>query len=483
MTATVRLGDLRLFWRPLSILTVTSLLIAASCALAALDQLAGRSGSLLIAAAYALTIGAAVGSALQDVQHSTFAWTLPRLPKRLLRSTALVGLATVLMIVPIVLAGSAGTPTRDAAPWHVHVALTAAAYAFGLVFIDPLSNHRALVHFVIVGLAIVYLEPLASFAASTPLPTTALLVATLPFTIHRALGSRVFRHKPHVPTFLLLRGLSLAHSKTYAAERLGQQGPRGGDFGRTPIDRRLLGWAGAVCHETLGVRRYGAVGLVVLMSLLFSAFVVGFSYFDASTRSLADVAREIHGTVFQPLPDATSASGRSSSYNSRTNFVILFVVLATTSQPFGFRGGIPYPLSRRERARATGNAHALYYAVLFAIPCLTVMALACAISWIAETPLLPSIPRFVITALWVYACLPFVHAFRLKTVESNLSPSGFLIPIMIVLTILVTILTIAAPRVGIPPVVELAVVSGIALTGLFAHRNWLYGYFARADLT
>lgn len=242
---------------------------------------------------YVLALGAGLlaGQAVQELQHTTLAWMLPRLPRRLLLEMLAAGAMVSLVAA---LWGRALGAALGLGPL---AALAFLGFSLGSVLIDPLARRAS-------WLSWLAAVGVGAWGWSGPRPVFVVLAATAGagLCFHRAFSRRTFRARPFLPTVALLSSLYPDNQKRYAREKLARRRrerawrePRqpGGLRGRLAAafleggGPGALGWWGAALGNAFGWP-------LVLLGL---SLVVAVKDGEGLVAGLEAYAREVFGAA------------------------------------------------------------------------------------------------------------------------------------------------------------------------------------------
>lgn len=243
--------------------------------------------------AYVLALGAGLlaGQAVQELQHTTLAWMLPGLRRRLL----LEMLATGAMVSLV--AALWGRVLGAALGLGPLVALAFLGFGLGSVLIDPRARRAS-------WLSWLAAVGVGAWVWSGPRPALVVLAAAAGagLCFHRAFARRTFRTRPFLPTVAMLSSLYPDNQKRYAREKLARRRrertwrePRhpGGLRGRLAAafleggGPGALGWWGAALGNAFGWP----------LLLLGMSLVVAFKNGEGVTAGLEAYVREVSGAT------------------------------------------------------------------------------------------------------------------------------------------------------------------------------------------
>ena len=471
----------RIAGRPAMVLWVPLLFGCAAMVLLALrdprllPRLVPHAGILALLA-YPSVAGFLAGQVIQELQHCTFAWTLPGVRGKTLLGFVAGGAVTTALVF-LAASGSSDVALSG-------LAVGFGGYCLGSLWIDPLSRAASLISPALLVVTAVFSEDLAELCAHRPLAVFVLAAAVAGACLWRVFGVATFRRKPFRPTLAVVGALSFGQARRYERERLAWRKPAQGTWTSDYLGTDLGRWLGALFR----VRGDGKWrGKTLLNSLLPLAAVIGLhARLEAGEGGfLGAFLTAIHQTIL--MPPHLPAVGEKDPPYAMVALILAGVGAAVAYQlPVAPRGRLHYPLSRPDRARLAWWGSGLRAASTLGSHALVLFGVAMAAGWWASLDLrldyVPLLARAV-AATWIL--LPWVDVVRLRVGEwpsdSADTKVGLAVGYVLVIGI-VWAWSFGVPRMSASPAVEIAATAALLGVSQAAYRWHLERFFATADL-
>jgi hypothetical protein len=440
--------------------------------------------AFLAAVGFPILFGWLGGAVIQEFQHCSCAWPLPRLNRRLGAGFLASG-----SLVVLVVAGLVSEAQINTQHFAVLLAIGLAAYCLGGTFFDPLRPWMASVTLVVILLAVSRSLYLSELVAAHPAAAIAVALTLGALSLHRLFCRSNLRLRLFHPTSPFPGSYSMRRSAEFERKKLAARRPKATVWRAGYLDSRMWSWVRAVAYAG-----YGPVTWKTALKMPSRLWALGlvFAVHSWANRGNSSFAEALGRT----LSDALLQSPHNPTLVDRGEhdpIVILVVAamgvaLAITSPSSLLKTTLAYPISRRFQAGVTFRAGLVDIAVFFVglSVALTVLGLLC--GWLVGYDIrFDFIPFFfrplAITviamplALWGHLQLQVAH--RRKT-ENTLVAVVFGV-IGFVAT--VWIATVLSPRAFPLPIVEVGVLTVLFVASALAYRSRLREYFSKADVT
>ena len=446
----------------------------------AISEQARRSGSWpLVVLVAPIPTGVIAAQLVLEVQHATFAWTLPHLRRAMLVSMTV--LAAVWAVTIAAIGKAAGSPPE---PLVAYAALAFLGFWCGAGLFDPVHRWRGA--WSLGGTATVGLLAHATLGAGG-MSSLAVVIASAGMTVWCVasfMSRDVLRRRPSTPTLTLANRHLRDAVARYRVEKLAASRHHdAGAWRHTLAGAPTRVWTLAAFYER------SLFGRPAVMLLAGHILITGAGLLLFFSHPLSLAWQTIAAIMFRTL--VTPAGGHHLS--------LAFVVTCLACGPFGSLpvprvGLVPdlvHPLSRAERARVTWLSHWFVTGIM----ALAGGAFLAAMAWLAavtdgRTSSVDRLPGVIPAFAVVLSTVPFLQ-WRATRAEWRSGPddspalwtvtSIFLALAILVATVVVSVLS-ADPPPGVSPAVQLA--GWIVWLGgaLALHRSWVIRHFRTADL-
>jgi len=304
--------------------------------------------AFLAALGFPALAGWLAGMTVQELQHATFSWPLPRVRGRLAAGYLITG-ATVAGFVALFAAHA--NSAQSAFPFYAMLGL--AGYCVGGVLVDPLQTWVSQVAFVATLGVVARSRWLADLAATHPVAGFALLVVLALLAFARLFARSTFRRKPFRPTSPFPGAYTLEHGVEYQRALRARAQPTPRRWKQRYLGDDTWRWTRAAAYESYGPLgwRQAARALNSLAAMLGMFALYAWSNMDgvAFGEAFAKTVHEalMHSPHVPRFGDIADAGGTSA-------FVI--IVIASIGGMVALRprtslaDGLSFPLSRRRRA-------------------------------------------------------------------------------------------------------------------------------------
>ena len=308
---------------------------------------------LVLAFLTSLPSGLLAGQTVQELQHTTFAWTLPRLRAWLAAAVVAIGVGVGALGALLIQALPSFAPADFPLAPLPFFALALFGFGLGLVLRDPLRRQLSIVPVGAGCLVVLWAYPTLRLGPLGGLGVTLAALAGAALCFYRAFAADTFRRKPFVPTLSLVSAALAPAAERYRKEKLAAAPEAAGvevELSGTGLRR----WIGAAVRERHGFRRLGWWAPLFGSALLGGA--VQLVWADAGIRSWSEVAKGVRSTLVA-LP-APAAGLRWAGDNFTAALPLGFtLVIAMHFASVGLDPRLNYPLPRNRRSRAIYLAH------------------------------------------------------------------------------------------------------------------------------
>ena len=428
--------------------------------------------------------GALAGSVIMELLYCPFAWMLPDLRRALVVPDLAFG------FVVCALAATFHVENGAEATWLPSFCLAVLCFAVGQATTDLLPG-RTLGWLLTAG----FLAVLARVAVVAELLAERPLLVGLPSLVLAAvLLARTFRVE-RARTKALVPSSRLGWEVPVHGAAALSRGPRRGSRGTWSGGRlrpRAGDWVRAFSYEHFGSARRGGIVMTMVAALVTALWLVGIVYVlgfregSSPWLGLRWVAHVLydpagglplgHGDPPRAIPALIAASAMGMH------------ALAT---PEAFSSGLPYPVSRRQRARI---AWWLGFVEAAAIAVALVAALALAGELVLRalgSPRLPGrLPEFVRSVLVAVLFLPAIQVFRLTMLSRLRRATAGTIAATLFVVLGLYVLVVGLVATGwrevpstVPAGVQLAVALVLVLGSQSLYAERLRQHYQRSDLT
>lgn len=423
------------------------------------------------------------GSFVREVQHTTMAWAIPRLRFRIATTYALGWMALTSLIGSLgMFAFCAWLESHDidtvTAPWHAHFAAALAGVSIGTVLFDALSVARTCAAFALVIAATITSPRWGSFVTERPLLAGAIACGAVLYALRRVFSASWWRAMPTVPTASVASSFSHRSIERYQRERRSKRGVSSRRFSRAPLRERRFGWAGAAMVEGVSGRSWAMPAwssvIVLLLALQGTWDVLG----RVAAEELPSTAAIVYALAFGD--DGVLDAG----HVTPTWLLILWGLMMATRYRCDLRPGVPFPISREQRAHMVWAAQACLLAWSAFAPAAIFVATGLVAAAVGGVPIRDVVPDIVRSAL-VTAVLvvpAFWDTTRGGVATARRTGAWPSSAIALVLLMLGVAGLVVVERLDLASTVELPVLVGAAIVSWLAYRSWLVRHFARIDL-
>jgi hypothetical protein len=388
-----------LFARPAVIVFGAVCLLAMSLAVSVATRVPS---ALLLAFALPLPAGVIASQVVQELEHTSFAWTIPRLRLSVLAGVVAAGCVACALSVFLSTHLPGLTPAAlDVAAARATLAAAAGAgYGFGVVIFDRDAAPRGLV----LALAIVVLVAAATRLAPLAVPAAATMTLAIflcaVLCLRESLSLERFRRRPFRPTLTWASSHLPSAVARYQVERMTQRRPRAAVWDRPLANAGIAAWVHASGFARHGFRRLGWLNPIVRIGLFSWCLLLPLLQ---PTFSRGVVATEIQHLLLAP----------TGAYHLFLAFLLSFTIFPALGPvpgaPLGLLPGLHYPLSRRDRARVMFRGHVLASfacGLAGAIACVVPLGLALTAAGVQVA--MPGVPGFIPPLIFYVSVLPFL---------------------------------------------------------------------------
>ncbi len=433
--------------------------------------------AFLVCFGYPFVGGTLAGMALREVQHSSFAWTLPGVRWKTAYGFLICGLVLSAIVVGLAVASGAA---RDP---FVLVGISIATYCLGAVAVHPASRWLIFLNILLVVFVIAESGHMARLAHTYALATHTLTTVLTGLCIWQLFSLKVARLMPSIATTPILGSYSLQNSlriekrKLVAARSTGMREP--------PLtDRSVWSWVRAAAYESYGTQPLKeALRVVSRLGLLF-VLIVLHSLLEPRSGSLLEMIGKV-------TYDALLRPPHLDPIGDRPPYVAVLLWIAAIGAglvfvaPLALRSKVLYPLSRREQARIAYRASLVLsaaFAILMAASFLIVGHLA---GWLADYPLrmdfIPFFTRPLLATLVLLPCSQYVSVLALTSDFSRQSDAA----VILIAGVIAFIVVVLAWSLALPTaltVTEMTVSAVMLIASQLAYHRALIRRYATADL-
>ncbi len=435
---------------------------------------------LIALVGYPAAAGWLFGGVIQEFQHTSFAYQLPRVRPRLAFGFVMAGLVVAALTVGLVSSvSSLGLPLM--------FALSCGAYCAAGVLLDPLSRWVTGLNALVLLVLTARSQDVAGFAGDHPWPAALISCGVGTWGLRRLFARSTFRRKPGRPTKPLPGRFALERSQDYERQKQAQRRAQGTAWRAGYLGPDSWPWVRAAIHETYG--GLGRMGLVkaingawgLLLLVLLSAWIDKgeFNYVEAVGRSLYDALfRSPHVAPF----------GQEGGPYGMVLIVIAAAGLAMALlRPVALSGAVFHPLSRLQRARVDYRGGLVDAAILTVGVGLTFFVIGHGVGWlIGFEPRFDFMPYYFRVLLVTLILMPLGHWGRLHLGEATRRRTGNTLVGLVFgfvgFVFIVAVCTSAVAAIITSPLVELIVLTMAWAASQRLYWTGLTGYYQRADL-
>lgn len=301
-----------------------------------------------------LLTGILLGQAVQELQHTTFAWPLPALRRRLAVAFAVCGVVLALFVYVV------SSPASGTLPPAL-LGLACAAFCFGGIVPDPVSG-RLSVLFISLALALPFFATELGWLARTR-PTFVWLAAAAitGLALHRLFAASTFRRKPSVPTLAGLSSFWPQQTERYEREKMLLR-PVSSTRSLPALGGHAGRWVAAAVFESWGrLEPARALRLPLrVLTPLFAIVALGAWIDRGDAGFLHELAQQLSFVLLQP--PGMAPPGRPPTVLVPFLAAGVGVTLAL-QRPIALLRGRLYPISRATQGRVAWLGLAGTYAV------------------------------------------------------------------------------------------------------------------------
>ncbi|MCP3957462.1 MAG: hypothetical protein GY719_06385 [bacterium] len=421
---------------------------------------------------FPVLIGLVAGPPLHELQHSSFAWTLPAAHRRVLGGFVASGVALGLFTVLI----------HAGAGRHLAVVF---AFAFTGYCLGAAAPAPAMI--LVLLPVTIFSRPIGELADTYPAVVMAVAGVVCGVCLWRTFSRSTFRRKPFMPAPQAY-SFSAASAARLRREQLVARGPTRRAWSEGYLGTALGRWTRAAVYETYGGmgRKEVLTGVAWLLYVgIYLTVTVGLRARDVQAGRgegsyLETLGETIHQVVSQP-PDMSA-----SSWFLRLVITLLIcgvgLGLVASGQPELLRGRL-YPLSRKDLGRLAYRNHLVSAGAYCLVTVLICCGLGLAAGLLAGHGLrLDFAPLWLRALLWTLAALPLGHWLhqRAKALDEPL-PNLAQAVVAVAIIVGVCCLTLVA-ALRLPAALELAGVVALIALGQAIFRRQLLRDTATADL-
>lgn len=478
------LGRAAVFWVGLLVFVVIAILLTAFAQPDELPAVYVNVGFLAMFA-FPTAVGWLAGAVVQEFQHSTFAWPLPGVRRRLALGFLTTGIAVTLFVATFV-SLSESAPDRPLLLFVVGLA----GFCVGGVLLDPLR--RGLSSFAVVGVLafIASSSYLAEVGNRHPLEATVVAIAAGTFGFTRLFSRNTFRRKPSALTSPFPGSYALEHSAQYERARHAQSGPKARSWRAGYLGTSPWKWARAASYESMGPLGWKDIPRLVERLWAFWLLFAIYAWVDKGDAGFwMTFAKTIHEAVIESPHVAYAADfggERGSSPVVAMWIGGLGAVLALWSSS-SLGTSLAYPLSRRSRtavAFRAGLIDAAFF-LLFVGGGLSLIGLVS--GWFAGYEArFDFVPFFFRPLAGTVILLPLAYwmRLRLRTSAENKAGNGLVLVILAVIGFVAAVLIWSYPVAGLvaSPLVGIGASLLLFVASQAVFRQRLSIFFATRDL-
>ncbi len=414
---------------------------------------------------------------IQELQHSTFAWTLPGVARRTLAGFLATGVMIALVMVAL-LARSGHSP------WVVF-AVAWTGYSLGSLFADPRGGVVGVATIPSAVLVLVFSRVLGDLGESRPGAFLAGALAVCGLCLWRTFARSTFRRKLFLPTKTMATDFSPAAAERYARERLLEHGPTRRVWDASYLGRDLGRWTRASAYESHGAPKNlkeTLVGIVPLV-LIFPAH----AWVEAGDGGFWEAfGKTLYHSLVRP-PDMPSFSEEGEPHFLAACIISLVGIMTALQGPVALRLSHLYPLSRSDRGRLAYRNHLATVGSY-----LLIVGPVCLGLWLLTGYLVGYELRLGFVPLWLLAILStlvvlplfqlrFLRAQRAAEKQKTETGAGWVL-LAILLGFAIAVGSIALPSLLPSPVAQLVVLATLVALSQTICRRDLLRFYATADL-
>jgi hypothetical protein len=441
--------------------------------------------AFLAAFGFPALAGWLAGMTIQELQHATFTWPLPRVRGRLAAGFLLAGTGVAAFVGLF-----AAQATSAQAPAAFYPLLGLAGYCVGSVLIDPLRTWVSPVAFVVVLGVGGGSQRLSDVAAAHPLTGSALLLGVALLTFARLFTRSTFRRKPFRPTSPFPGAYTLEHGVEYqrALQARARRTPR--RWRKKYLGPGTWAWTRAATYENYGpltwkkaARGLNSIAAMLAMFALYAwSNMNDLAFGDAFAKTVHEAV--MHSPYVPRFGDIADSGG--------ANVFIIFLV-ATLGGTVALRprpsltDGLSFPLSRRRRAAVVFYAGLIDVAAFFFITAtiLSVIGLAAG-RFAGYEARFDYLPSFLLPLIGTVIAMPVAQLGGLHLGRSvrrrRGNGYGLLIVESIAFVVLVLAWSMLAPWLFVSLATRLGVSIALFVASLALLRYRLNAFFASEDL-
>jgi len=434
-------------------------------------------------------MGFLIGQTVQELYHTSFAWSLPGLRRSIAGQVALVGaVLAVLVVLGYRALGGSGNPVALAALALVWFLLGTGVEGSMLQLRLSATGLSSLAALVVAG---VFVDPVYAWVTGHPWPGAAAALLLAAGILWWEYGTEAARRRPGIPTLPLLSTLSGSAKERYRREiRAHASGP-GTPWTESLAGARTATWVRADAYESFGYRRGGGARVLWGTSAL-TVFFVGLFAFQSGLEVAGGRAEGLRFALATFLQTPVSGGGGHTPPYLLLGWFLGTVLWAYLATPTSLRlQSLPYPLSRSELAGVAYRS-GLHYGIRFCLAAGVLFGAGTAILFLLgfRTGSLTALPGFVRALAVAFILVPFPLAFRdTGRLHSCSGRASNRIGLISVGSILATAGLVAVATRWLPaglghsgPLVEALVLAALIAASQLGYRRWLQGYFRKADL-
>jgi hypothetical protein len=473
------LGRPAVFWIGLATLAASSLLVTG---LSQPDELwvSYVNGALLAAFGFPAAAGWLAGFVVQEFQHSSFAWSLPGVRRRLAAGYLTTGLALSAVVTFF-------TSQAASAQNHFMVlgALAMAGYCAGGVLLDPFRRSLTALNAVLVVGFVYTSKSLADAANRYPLGALLVAITLGALAASRLFSRETFRKKPFTPMSPLPGSYYLKRSADYERAQQAGNTTRGSNWRQGYLGAHPWRWARAAALEG-----YGALTWRSALGRIRGFWILGLLFGLHAWRDKGALGfwESLGRTIYETVLHSPHAPRFGEIGADPLVPMLIGAVGATLAlwSPAGLKTSLLYPLSRSDRARVTFRAGLVDATTLFLAVGGGLLLLGQTAGWLTgHSVRLDFMPFFLRGLLGTVALMPLAlgASLRIRTSGGRSSSDALVWMVLGLIGFVVAVVTWSYhfPDFG-SPAIEITTSLALVATGQLAYRRWLRRFFAGGDL-